>query len=318
MTGNNRDGERDEAMFQEENGHVPREDSTDEKAMTTTAEESSSPDLQEYYWKLRDFIGMVAEGETDALMLNAPPGIGKSYQIVNELDDRVGEEGFTKLSGYSTPVELYHALYEVSDGKVLFLDDIEGLLKNKNAVALLKQATWSEGEARYVEWRSTSGKIRVPEKFRFKGRIIMCFNEVPKNDDIFESLMDRCLYYEIDFTHQERLEIIEEVAKLEYKNLTHDERKEVVDWIDTHTGPADEVNLRMMFHMFDLRSYNPEKWELLAVELLGADEELMLVRELVTEYDTVKGAQEAYKEETRKAGERFLAMYDKLDHDDKL
>lgn len=264
-----------------------------------------TPDLEDHYWKLRNYVQMVTSGETNALLLEAGPGIGKSYQIGQTLDADVGADGWHKISGHCTPVELFHQLFEVSAGKVLFLDDIEGLIDNKSALALLKQATWSETDERHVEWRSTSDVIEVPEKFRFKGRVIMCFNEVP-SDKLFDSLEDRCLTYRIHFTHDERLSLLREVAKAPHKGLTFDERMAVVGWIGANSTPADDVNLRLMFHIFDMRDFNPERWQELAVEQLDADEEAMLVRDLVATHDTIKAASDAYERETGKSARTFF------------
>lgn len=270
-----------------------------------------TPDLTDHYWKLHNYTQMVTSGETNALLLEAGPGIGKSYQIRETLNREVGPDGWVKLSGHCTPVELFHQLFEASDGKVLFLDDIEGLIDNKSALALLKQATWTEGDERYVEWRSTSDVIEVPEKFRFKGRIIMCFNEVP-SDPIYDSLEDRCLTYRINFTYEERISLLREVAKADYKALTFVERMEIVDWIAENSTPADGVNLRLMFHIFDMRDFNPERWEELAVEQLDADEEAMLIRRLVEEHDTIKAASDAYESETGKSARTFFRKKKKL------
>ena len=289
-------------------------DGAPEPSEPSDGETDLEPDLDDHYWKLRNYVGMVADGETDALLLDAPPGIGKSYQITDELERRLGADGYIKLSGKITPVELFHALYEASAGKVLFLDDLEGVLNNRKSMALLKQATWTEDDddMRFVEWRSTSNKIEVPEKFRFMGSVIMVFNETPDNQH-YEALESRCLYYEMDFTHNERLEIIREIAKKPYKGLTYDERMDVVEWLETHASPGDELTIRTLFHIMDMRSYNPERWTELAVEQLDTDEELMLVRELVDEHDTIKAAEEAYHEATGEGRERFMAIYERLD-----
>lgn len=301
--------------FEQEVQHEDRAITVHSAEVIDNEMDTPDPDVEPYYWKLRDYVRMVAQGEKNALMLNAPPGIGKSYQISHTLKDEVGMEGFRKISGYSTPVELFHNLFEVSDGGVLFLDDIEGLISNKKALALLKQATWSEGNKRYVEWRSTSNQIEVPEQFRFKGQLIMVFNDVPSDDKIFQSLEDRCLKYEIDFSYDERIEICREVAKAEYKDLTLNERQEVVDYIEANTAPGDEPNLRMLFHIFDLRDFNPERWKLLGLEQFDIDDELMLVRSILQDHDTIKGASDTYIEKTGGNREDFLEMYDKLNKD---
>lgn len=272
----------------------------------SSEEDPPEPDTDEYYGHLRDYVRMVARGEKNALMLDAPPGIGKTFQIMDTLDEELDSDEYVKHSGYCTPVELYHLLHEAREGKVVFLDDIEGLLQNDSALGLLKQATWSEGEFRTVEWKSTSSKIEVEEQFIFEGKIIMCFNETP-DGAIFNSLRDRCLPYHIDFTYEERIDLIHEIAKVPYEGTEYEEREQVAGWIERHTCPeTTDVNLRTLFHCLDMYRYNPEKWQGMAIELFDMDEEEHLIRELHYKHETVEDAAEEYMEETGNSRTTFF------------
>lgn len=274
----------------------------------------TAPDLDAYYWKLRNYVRMVTIGAVDSLLIEAGPGIGKSFQITRTLRKELGVDGYKKVGGYCSPLELYHLLFEVSEGRTLFMDDIEGVLSDKRCLSLLKQATWSENGERYVEWKSTTEKLEVPDGFVFNGRIIMCCNETP-DDILFESLRDRCLVYNISFGYDERIDMMREIAKVDYDGLTWDERQETVDWIETRTGPGDEVNLRTMFHCFVIRKCN-DRWEEMAIDQLGIVEEVALLRQCIAEADTVEEARVRWCEETGGSRATFFRKKKEIALDD--
>lgn len=272
-------------------------DSENQSEIDTDDDNPGEPELEEYYWKLRSYVGMVTDQQVDSLMIVAKPGIGKSYTITDQLKQDVGRNGYVKVSGYCSPLALYHKLYEVHEGGVLFLDDVSGVPKDERSIELLKAATWSEDDERVVSWESTSDKVDAPNSFTFSGTIISVFNELPDNE-MSRSLVDRALKYNLAFTYAERIHIMREVAKTDYDGLTYEERVEVVDYIEENTGPGDEVNMRTMFNIFDIRVCEPDRWEELAEDQIDPDQELALVRQLLKDHDTVGAACEEYMNTT--------------------
>lgn len=274
---------------------------------------TDDPDgLKEYYRNFRNYVRAVAQEHHTALMVESPPGLGKSYQITQILTNELGDNGWAKHSGFSSPMEFYETLYEHRN-KVLFLDDIEGLLGNRRALANLKQATWDESGQRTVEWKSSSSKLEAPKKFQYNGRIIMCFNDVPDDDPIVESLKSRTLFYELDFTYEERLGIIAEIAKKDYDGMSLEERKRIVEWLAENTNPeTKDLNLRTLFKCFELYKFNRDEWKSMAAELFSVDEEMAAVRELVRKYDEVDKMVDRYKTEFGKTRRTFMRKKKKL------
>jgi len=296
---------------------------------TTDAEQ----EVQSYYKFFNHYVRAIAKGYHDALMINAKHGIGKSYQIQKTLTNELGAEGYKTQSGYCPPFQFYKKLWEVESDPnqdVLFLDDIEGLINNKKALAILKQATWSETDKRYVEWNSSTSKLQndqgqdIPPKFEFTGRIIMCFNDVP-DDPIVHSLQDRCFYYELQFTYEQRLKLIHSVAKkgVNEHNIEKETRLDIADWIkEVTTSATKDVNLRTLMRAFKLYDYaqeidaeiGDETWHELTNELIETDENLYHAREVIIsgEHDTVGDRKEAFKERTGKSGRTYTRKRDEL------
>ena len=290
-------------------------------------------EVQSFYKFFNHYVRAIAKGHHDALMINAKHGIGKSYQIQKTLTNELGADGYKTQSGYCPPFQFYKKLWEVEDDpdqEVLFLDDIEGLINNKKALAILKQATWSETDSRYVEWNSSSSKLQndngedIPAKFEFTGRIIMCFNDIP-DDPIVHSLQDRCFYYELQFTYEQRLKLIRAVAEkgVNEHNIEEETRLEIADWIkEVTTSATKDVNLRTLMRAFKLYDYaedidaeiGDETWHELTNELIETDEDLYHARDIILNggHDTVGDRKEAFKERTSKGGRTYTRKRDEL------
>jgi len=283
-------------------------------------------EVQSFYNFFNHYVRAIAKGHHDALMINAKHGIGKSYQIQKTLTNELGADGYKTQSGYCPPFQFYKKLYEVQsdlEKEVLFLDDIEGLINNKKALAILKQATWSETDSRYVEWNSSSSKLQndngenIPEKFEFTGRIIMCFNDIP-DDPIVHSLQDRCFYHELQFTYEQRLKLIRAVAEkgVPDHDIPEDARIEIANWIKDVTNSATkDVNLRTLMRAFKLYDYardigaevGDDYWEELTAELIEKDENLYHARDIILDgqFDTVSDMKSEFKDRTGKSGRTF-------------
>lgn len=295
-------------------------DSEDETTDTTEDETElhdtvspGEPELDEFFWRLRAYVGMVTSKRINSLSIVAKPGIGKSHTITDQLKQDVGKSGYVKISGYCSPLSLYHKLYEVHDGGVLVLDDVAGIPKDERSMELLKAATWTEDEedGRVVSWETTSGKLEAPPSFKFEGTVISVFNDLPDNE-MSRAFIDRSLTYNMAFTYHERLHIMREVAKKPYENLSYEERIEVVDYIEQNTGPGDEVNMRTMFNIFDIRVCEPERWDLLAEDQIDPNQELKLVRQLLDDHETVGEACSEFQETTGKSRSTFYRKKKKI------
>lgn len=296
---------------------------------TTEAEQ----EVQSFYKFFNHYVRAIARGHHDALMINAKHGIGKSYQIQKTLTNELGADGYKTQSGYCPPFQFYKKLWQVESNpeqEVLFLDDIEGLINNKKALAILKQATWSETDKRYVEWNSSTSKLQnehgedIPAKFEFTGRIIMCFNEVP-DDPIVHSLQDRCFYHELQFTYEQRLKLIRAVAEkgVNEHDIPQEKRIEIANWIkEVTTSATKDVNLRTLMRAFKLYDYaqsmeadiGDETWHELTNELIETDEDLYHAREVILsgDHETVAKRKQAFKERTSKSGRTYTRKRDEL------
>lgn len=243
----------------------------------------TDPDLDPYYSNLRNFVRMVANDYTNLLVLDAKGGLGKTHNVREVLRAEVDDDShIIYRNGFTTPIELFKTLYLARfDECVVFFDDVTGISRNDKAMDMLKAATDTEGEENVVEYQ-TSRSIEHPYKplselpntFTFRGSVILSFNETPDNPD-FNALTDRGINYSLDFTYEERLEIISELAHSdEFSDLTIDEQHEVAEWIRGTTDPSYDVSLRTFDEVCSIYKYAKDtdaNWEVMALDVLDMD-----------------------------------------------
>lgn len=270
------------------------------------------PDTHEFFKTFKTYVRMGARGEEHGVLIDGRPGIGKSFQAETVLKEEVEDDEspcmmYEFVDGYLSPMALYEELYRMRyENAVLVLDDVDGIADNDTAVALLKAALEGQGsgDKRTVSWQSKSSKLDddVPDKFEFKGSIIMMFNDVPDNPH-FNAVKSRCMPFDMDFDYDERMTLIHEVAKASHDDLEYGERMEVANWLINHSqeGMA-HVDLRTLFKCFSLYSSSViegDEWKIHAAEQIGIDDDAMQAMELLEEYSSHEEAARKFPSYTR-------------------
>lgn len=286
-------------------------------------------DIDKHYKHLRSLIRLVGDPEIgqQSLILNAPPGLGKTHQIKTTLATYFDVENVQYCSGFSSPLELYETLYHNRDN-IIVLDDIEGVASNQRAVSILKAVVDTEGDKNFVEWKSKTSKLSddVQDKFAFTGAIIMCFNHLPDNGNV-DALVDRSIYYEIDFDYWERCEIIAAIAReIEEDGLTQAERLHVAKWIIRESQPHDSISLRTLFKCYakykKAREIDTIDWTGLAEEVLDfkKDEALAALRKILQDpryRDNNDEAKKKFMDETGQCERQYWRKKKILDEERK-
>jgi len=245
----------------------------------------SNNSLDEFYGPLRNYVKMVTGGYSNLLMLDAKGGLGKSHNVCAVLDDELDESSWYHQKGFTTPIELYKTLWKARDrDTVLFLDDMSGVTSNQKAIDMLKAATETQGDENWIEYRTSQDidhpfidGATLPNTFCFRGRIVMSFNDTPDNRH-FNALKDRGTYYNMSFTYQERLDLIDAIAELdEFSNLTVSTQRSIADWISTVTDSSFDVTIRTFEEICKMYEFanddDSANWERMALEIFNLDYE---------------------------------------------
>jgi hypothetical protein len=268
----------------------------------------------EYYFKpVKEFVRMVVGGHSDALVLLSDGGLGKSYTVLQTLKEEGLKEGedFVLITTFATPLELYNMLFNYREGKILVLDDLEGILTDRKSVSILKSALWSANNKRTIHYHSTTSKMTAPSEFQFESRVILCMNDLVDNK-IVNSLISRCMFFRFNPSYQQRLEIIGAIAEKEGI------AKEIVEFIKMNSGPVTKnLNFRTLIHLwnayrYDMNNGNSGSWKILGKALLGSDGTLSLVWELSKSNKKVEEQAKEFTTKVNRSRRTFFRLRKKL------
>lgn len=225
-------------------------------------------------------------GNIRALILQGPPGIGKSHGVVAQMqkasmfDDIAGRPPrYEVIKGYMSPISLYCKLYAHSDaGHVVVFDDCDEVLQNEESLNVLKAALDS-GKSRRVYWGADSNMLRregVPDSFDFRGTVIIITNQKldsqrdTKRNAHLAALQSRCHFMDLKMNSvRECLIWIRHVVTggrmLEDYGLSQDQADQIVDFMYDNQTKLREVSLRMAIKIADLAKTS-SRWQMLARE----------------------------------------------------
>jgi hypothetical protein len=235
-------------------------------------------------------------------------GLGKSFNTIKILLDLGLKQGkdFEILNSFVTPLELYTFLYDNKKDKTLILDDTMGFFNNKTNIGLILSALWgsTDNTNRIVQYNSSSGRLKVPTSCLFTSKIIWCVNDVPKE---LEAVKSRCFFYDMEFSYQEKLELICEITKLKKADM------EIVDFIkDNSDENTPNLDLRLVDKINEIKENNPTCWKDIAVILLGKDKRLTLLKKLLDECNNLKEVEKKWCNETELSRASFFRIKNKL------
>lgn len=278
-----------------------------EKAFKESLEKDSGED---YFKTLRTYTEMIGYGYATSMIVCGKGGVGKTYQVMKTLDSMAVD--YEYINSYSTPLSLYTMLY-VHNGKVIVLDDFEGILTSRTGIGILKAALWSASGKREVCYNSTSDKVMVPPKFEFKGRIVFCLNSIGDNAELM-ALRSRTLFYEMELDIYDLKKILMDMARRsELEGLKEEERIEVAKYIvDNADLATKDLNLRTLVKACWTYRYCRDKggdWKPLVDALLKPDMEKKAILELDNQFPSDVGIQvKEYKMRTGKSRASFFRL----------
>lgn len=207
------------------------------------ADDPPATPLEERQRLLAQHVKLVARGHTTGLFVyGAVGGLGKS-KVIQETLTAEGA-AFVLLNSHVTPLSLYATLFQHSKGKVIWLDDCDGLYGDLKILGLLRSALWGQGGERVVTY--TSSQLGdLPNSFVFDSRIIMTANTVPKKNDAFKAVLSRVDVFELSATNEEVIALMRAVAAKGYDGLDPEDCLAVVDFIEANAAGR-QLSLRLL------------------------------------------------------------------------
>lgn len=246
----------------------------------------------------RDLAKMVIQKEARALILGGKGGIGKTFTVQEALDqlgkvnvsslmpsiedldpiDPDDEEpeiedkamaqinsfkgDYIVVKGYATPKALYRLLWENRNRTIIF-DDCDPVLRDKNAVGLLKPALDSY-EDRWVSWRVEGFQkdSDLPSTFKFNGSIIFITN-LPLSV-VDEAVLTRCYKVDLSMTFAQRLERMQAVIDRVMPDVDLDIKQSALDLIKDNVAKMKDINFRVLMNTITIANNGNSDWKRLA------------------------------------------------------
>ena len=142
------------------------------------------------------------------LIFQGRGGTGKSYNVERLLEG----ENYIMFKGHSTPLSIYQRCLKNPNALVVF-DDVDALLNNKTAVALLKQLCDTKEEKKV--YYSTTSKLdgeEIPKEFISRNKVLLlCNSYIGTNDDL-KAVLTRGFYFHFEPTNEEVFKALSKFA----------------------------------------------------------------------------------------------------------
>lgn len=219
-------------------------------------------------------------GNSRALIVSGPAGLGKSYTVEKRLAEwDPNEVNHTIVKGYVRATGLVKLLYQYREaGQVIVFDDADAIFFDDVSLNLLK-AVCDTTERRRVSWLS-EGKLfdddtatPLPRSFDFNGAIIFISNYdfdamIERGHKLaphLEALVSRSHYIDLQMkTRRDYLVRIRQVIRQGLlENLTMGERSDVILFIEQNSEKLRELSLRMAIKLGSLRKQGGD-WQKIA------------------------------------------------------
>jgi hypothetical protein len=254
------------------------------KAIKTETDEEVMARIADRFEILEEMTAASIEGKVRGMIVVGPPGAGKSYGVIKQLEkahlfDQVANRSpkYDIVKGAMTPIGLYIKLYDNSAAnQVVVFDDCDSILMDDLSLNLLKAALDS-GKKRKLCWNADSHALRnagIPDNFDFKGSVIFITNiqfdhiRSKKLQDHLQALQSRCHYLDLTMnTMRDRVLRIQQIHNtgelFAHYHFRGNEGDEIVQYMIDNQDRLREVSLRMAVKIADLFGVS-KNWKRLA------------------------------------------------------
>jgi hypothetical protein len=207
---------------------------------------------------LKTFVKGIIQGYATSLFVQSRAGLGKTETVLNALKTHGLAEGvnYRYFANYATPkgiVELLQRVNQLSEPRILVLDDFEESLRSMQAVGVLRSALWEANGRRRIFWQTA----RERTVFDFTGRIIFLLNRLNLNSPIIQALASRGFYYTMDFSKAEILQMMREKAKVISPEVSYNQKMKLIGMLERLD--ESKLNLRLLPQAIALYQINPQK-----------------------------------------------------------
>jgi len=174
------------------------------------------------------------------------------------------------VKGYSSAKGLFRTLYE-NNGKLCVFDDCDSILKDANALNILKGALDSSDD-RWISWNAEMGRNSgdLPQTFKFTGRVMFISNWSQHRID--PNLKTRCMRVDLTMTASEKIERMRHIIEQDSfaPGIEFSIKEMAVNFLEEHIDVATNLSLRSLLDTVKFCKSNKPNWERQALYTLTA------------------------------------------------
>jgi len=237
--------------------------------------------IRERFRVMGKLTDSVIRGSSRAEIISGPPGLGKSYDIEQKmkLHSPSGTET-AHIKGFARTTGIYKKLYQKkNEGNLVVFDDADSIFANIDSLNILKAAC-DTTEDRWISYLAETSMVDdisgdpLPTQFEFKGSVIFITNydfddkitQGDTNSEHFAALMSRSHYLSLmmktrrEYMIRVRM-VAEEQGLFNNYNITADQCKMILDYMEERKEELREVSLRMAIKIATLVRDEAEDWK---------------------------------------------------------
>jgi hypothetical protein len=269
--------------------------------------------------RLKHCIEAVLNSYSYGTLIISRGGLGKTRSIREMIEASGFVEGqdWIHIAANITDTELYKILYNNKD-KIIFFDDIGKAAKTTAGVTILKQATETkDGQKRIISWVSPTYILKdYPLDFEFSGRLIMCLNIKPnENDGDIEALTSRFLSCILEPSNKTILEMIHSIRKKLTEGLITDkEFDQIFDYVCIISNENTEINIRAFKNAIVWYKLSND-WKKYVEEDIGLDHDTKTVIAIISAGHKGRAATDEWMKTTGKKKSTFYNIFERLRKD---
>lgn len=222
------------------------------------------------------------KGQTRALIVSGPPGLGKSFTVEQALREYDPNEEKTVIAkGFMRASGLYKLLYNYRHpGNVIVFDDCDSILFDQDALNLVKAACDTTDKRRIcwgAETRMTDDEgAPLPWGFEFEGAIVFITNvdfehaiaQGSRSKEHFEAMISRAHYIDTGMKSVRdyliRIKQVCQQGMLRDRGISQFEERIILDFLFENHLKLRELTLRMVIKLAGVYQANPQRWREIA------------------------------------------------------
>lgn len=239
--------------------------------------------LKQRFGIVEELVDSVIEGDTKAVIISGPPGLGKSYTVERKLkewdplaDSHVIAKGTIGVTG------LYKLLHDYREkNEVIVFDDADTIFGDSEALNLLKGACDSS-DIRRLSYRKETNMVSdrfgtpLDREFIFNGAILFITNEdfdskIARGHSLaphYMALISRAHYIDLEMkTKKDYIVRIKQViaqGMLKNRGFNAEQEAIIIRFVIKNQERLRELSLRIVSKIADLVKSNKPNWEQIA------------------------------------------------------